>query len=100
MQSTSEFNKFLDSSNQFGPILLGHFIAIEMIISPILAREWGGHFLQHQFAVRRKWFGSILKGLEVKMHIYLTWPASIVALAAEGLMKQTLQENRLVSAEI
>lgn len=85
------FRDFIDSKNEVGLVLLGHFVAIELIMSPIYSREWKGRVLSVPMNGIIDWVAKVQDEVSLPMQDYLAWPKSIVA-----LVRREMKEKRMV----
>lgn len=81
-----EFNDFIDANNQISRILIGHFLAIQMILFPILDREWSAG--RSKLAAGRMnvtWITSIAANTSQSLRHLLEWPLAIMEAVQDEL---------------
>lgn len=73
-----EFLYFTDPANETMQILLAHFVALHVIVDPVIDREefrsknsWG----VQKF---RKWFGGLRTAIRPSKQVYLAWPVEVI----------------------
>lgn len=83
MLSDAEFSTFSNPSNIIGQILLAHFMALEVLLLPMLEREYEKTFPINQLINRCNWFDTIEKSVPPELQHFIHWPAGILNDARE-----------------
>jgi hypothetical protein len=73
----SQFRLFNDLNNHVSHILLAHFTACEIIIAPILGREWNGRVIATPMEGTLQWLHGMRDVIPANLHCYLSWPAGV-----------------------
>lgn len=82
------FQDFIDTKNDIGLLLLGHFVALELIMSPIYSREWKGRVLNVPMNGIIDWVSKVNDELSEPLKHYLAWPNSIVDLVRKEMKEK------------
>ena len=86
-----EFKEFVDPKNHVSRILIVHFIAVQMIVAPIIDREWHGRSKTTPVRAHLDWIFSAYDAVPPLMRRYVEWPHAIAtAIKDEISGKQTL----------
>lgn len=83
MLSDAEFNEFSNPNNTIGQILLAHFMALEVVLLPMLEREYDKTFPTNQLINRCSWFDSIERSVPSEFRHFVRWPGEILNDARE-----------------
>ena len=83
MLSNTKFNAFSSPSNTIGQILLAHFMALEVVLLPMLEREFEKTFPTNQLINRCSWFDAIESSVPPEFQHFIRWPAGILNDARE-----------------
>lgn len=78
MLSDAKFNDFANPNNTIGQILLAHFMALEVVLLPMLEREYEKTFPTNQLINRCSWFDTIEKSVPPEFQHFVQWPARIL----------------------
>lgn len=81
--SATTFNAFVSPSNTIGQILLAHFMALEVVLLPMLEREYEKEFPRNQLINRINWFDVIESSVPPECQYFIQWPAGILNEARE-----------------
>jgi hypothetical protein len=81
---------FIHPQNELGLLLLSHFVAIELILSPIYAREWRGRVMVVPMNGVIDWVARINDEISPSLRHYLKWPNSIADRVHCELQEKTL----------
>jgi hypothetical protein len=81
----AEFHDFVDTNNWISQILIAHFLAIQMILVPILDREWAGRIKTTPARMNIVWITSILEGTPYNLRHFLNWPTAIMEAVGDEL---------------
>jgi len=84
--STKEVEDFVDSSNQVSRILIAHFLAITMIVCPIIDREWAHRVRSTPLRTNLCWIDSIYEETQQHLRGYLAWPKAISQCVSEEMV--------------
>lgn len=71
---TLAFNNFLSPTNHFARILLVHFLAIELIMEPVISREFGGRSRPIPSRYHLDWIFSANRELPPDLRDLVKWP--------------------------
>ncbi|OBU00771.2 hypothetical protein VE01_01237 [Pseudogymnoascus verrucosus] len=83
MLSDANFSAFANPNNTVGQILLAHFMALEVVLLPMLEREYDKTFPTNQLINRCSWFDSIERSVPPEFRHFVRWPAEILNNARE-----------------
>lgn len=83
MMSDTQFTAFSNPNNTIGQILLAHFMALEVVLLPMLEREYDKTFPTNQLINRCGWFDSIESSVPSEFQHFIHWPAGILNDARE-----------------
>lgn len=75
--NTQEIADFVDPKNYVSRILVAHFLAIQMIVAPIIDREWSHRIRPTPILTNVDWINSIREGIRLDLRRHLEWPVSI-----------------------
>jgi hypothetical protein len=76
--SELEFNRLIDKANPVAQLLLGHFVALQILMAPITVREWTGRIMATPSTGSVGWMEGIHKNLPHFLRPYLNWPLSLI----------------------
>ena len=82
--SNKDFDDFITSQNLIGRILIAHFLAIQIVIGPIIDREWMGRKRSTPIRTNLDWINGIALMLPTEKKYLVDWPRSI----AEGVEEE------------
>lgn len=83
MLSDAKFSEFVNPNNTIGQILLAHFMALEVVLLPMLEREYDKSFPTNQLINRCSWFDSIERSVPPEFRHFVRWPGEILNDARE-----------------
>jgi len=75
--TNQQFQVFSQSTNMVTQLLLAHFVAVEIMLGPILGREWKGRILSTPMEGIFAWLKKIQREMSPNLIPYLNWPAHI-----------------------
>jgi hypothetical protein len=75
-----QFRLFSDISNNVSQLLMAHFVATEIMMGPILEREWRGRVLSTPMEGIFQWLNGIYDGVPANLRDFLSWPAAVASL--------------------
>ncbi|KFY12314.1 hypothetical protein V492_03956 [Pseudogymnoascus sp. VKM F-4246] len=78
MLSEERFAAFSNPNNMIGQILLAHFMALEVVLLPMLEREYDKTFPANQLINRCSWFDAIERSVSPEFQHFIQWPAEIL----------------------
>jgi hypothetical protein len=91
------FKDLTDPANQVSKILIAHFLAIQVVMLPIMAREWEGRTRTMPIRPSLEWISSISSSLPTHMRRYVEWPRAIADTVCDELAgKLPATSRRLV----
>jgi hypothetical protein len=71
------FQEFIDPLNSVAQLLIAHFITIEIIMMPIVDREYGGRARTTPARTHLDWLTMIYRNCPLQMRTYLKWPLAV-----------------------
>ena len=89
------FKDFSDPLNNISRILLAHFMGIQMLLAPILDREWAGRTKPTPCKMDLDWIATISAGLPAHMRCYVEWPLAVADAVLEELTGVQLAVPRI-----
>lgn len=75
-----QFQIFSNPCNDISRLLLAHFVTVEVVLAPILGREWQGRLVLTPMEGIFDWLDMIYSQVAPEMRSYLDWPFSVVAI--------------------
>jgi len=72
-----EIGDFTNPSNHISRLLLAHFLALQMIVTPILNREWSHRSRPTPIVTGVQWVDTIHRDLRPDLQKHLEWPQYI-----------------------
>ena len=72
--SNQQFQMFISPSNDVSRILLAFFVTVEIVLAPILGREWQGRVITTPMEGILDWLDEINDGVSPGMRSLLSWP--------------------------
>ncbi|KAF8861135.1 hypothetical protein BDZ45DRAFT_740735 [Acephala macrosclerotiorum] len=79
------FMDFSDPENTVSRILVAHFFAIQLLLLPILDREWAGRTKTTPCRMNLDWVARINEGLPANVRHYADWPTAVADAVFEEL---------------
>ena len=76
-----DFDDFITAQNLIGRVLIAHFLAIQIVIGPIIDREWMGRKRSTPIRTNLDWINGICQMLPTEKKHLVDWPREI----AEGV---------------
>lgn len=90
-------NTFLSSQNRIARVLLGHFLAIQVVLSPIVDRNGLSDNAQYPSRYHPGWLASIHNKIPDHLRRYREWPKVI----NDGVIHELQRKGkRLVGLEV
>jgi hypothetical protein len=71
------FQKFISHTNAIARILISHFLAIQMIVAPIIDREYNGRVRAMPAKGHLDWIDSLHKECPMHLKVYMEWPVAV-----------------------
>jgi hypothetical protein len=59
---------------------MAHFVATEIMMGPILGREWKGRVIPTPMEGILQWIYGIYDGVPANLRCFLSWPAAVASL--------------------
>lgn len=88
--SNKLFMDFINPTSDPSRILIAHFLALQMIMLPILDREWAGRTKNTPARMNLDWVASIYRSVPEQLQGYVEWPQAIADAVRDELAgKQT-----------
>jgi hypothetical protein len=78
--SNQQFQLFSNPSSDVSRLLLAHFVTVELLLTPILGREWQGRLLSTPMDGMFDWLDLIYCQVAPEMRSYLDWPSGTVTI--------------------
>lgn len=100
MLSDTKFTEFASPYNTIGLILISHFMALEVVLLPLLERQYENSFPRNQLLSRFGWFDTIEKSLAPELQRFVQWPARVLKQACEEWKATAAEEASKVSGFI
>jgi hypothetical protein len=75
----SQFRLFSDLNNHVSHLLLAHFVACEIMMAPILGREWKGRVISMPMEGTLQWLHGMLDGIPANLRRFLSWPVGVTS---------------------
>jgi hypothetical protein len=72
-----EFQHFINPTNEIGQLLQAHFVAVQILLSPITAREMGDRKPEKPSNESKRWLGAILDRVSPQMQEFFEWPTYV-----------------------
>jgi hypothetical protein len=72
-----EFQHFINPANEIGQLLQAHFVAVQILLSPIAACEKGDRKPEKLSNECKRWFGAILDRVSPQMQEFFEWPTYV-----------------------
>jgi hypothetical protein len=89
--SHEDFLHFIDPANEVGQLLQSHFVAVQLLLSPITINEMGDRKPENQTSESGWWLGAIHQRVTPRMQKFFEWPISV----AEGLRTGSFHKELL-----
>ncbi|KAE9363312.1 hypothetical protein N431DRAFT_357806 [Stipitochalara longipes BDJ] len=80
------FQEFMDSSNIAARILISHFFALQLVVAPIINREWAGRKRSTPVRNHLDQIYQVAKGIPDTYRGYLDWPLAIADAVVDEVM--------------
>jgi hypothetical protein len=74
---TQRITDFIDPCNHVARILISHFLAIQMVVSPITDREFSHRIRYTPVRSLLNWVNLIYDGCPPHLQRYMEWPKAI-----------------------
>jgi hypothetical protein len=85
------FQDFTDPANLVSRMLIAHFLTIQIVIAPIIDREWLGRSKSTPIRIHLDWIFALCEALPPNLRIYMEWPKAVAEAAGEEIVgKQSL----------
>jgi hypothetical protein len=79
MMEQGQFRQFSDLNNHVSQLLLAHFVACEIVMAPILGREWKGRAIATPMEGTLQWLYGMGDGIPSNLHSFLDWPVGVAS---------------------
>ncbi|RFU28797.1 hypothetical protein B7463_g7532, partial [Scytalidium lignicola] len=93
---SESFQEFVDPNNKISQILIAHFVAMQFLVAPIIARQWQGRSRTTPVRSQLDWITSIYNDLPPGMRKYIEWPRAV----GEGLASDSPETQPLVPGSL
>lgn len=99
--SHEEFALFIDPSNEAGKLLMSHFAALQLTMTPFTRRETKGKRFSRDNSTSpnrtdgttNRWLGSLHRNINPEMRMYYEWPIWVEKAVGTGELKLTFEED-------
>lgn len=90
IQMDSEiFQEFMDPSNAVARILIAHFFALQLVVAPIINREWAGRKRSTPLRNHLDQIYQSAKYVPTPFRQYLDWPLAVADAVSDEIMGNT-----------
>jgi hypothetical protein len=72
--SHEDFQDFIDPANEVGQLLQSHFVAVQLLLSPITIHELGDRKFDSPNNPSIRWLGAIFQRVTPLMREFHKWP--------------------------
>ncbi len=72
-----DFQHFIDPANEIGQLLQSHFVAVQLLLSPITVHELGERKPEAPNNESIRWLGAIFQRVTPRMGKFFEWPISV-----------------------
>jgi len=97
MLDNVSFKDLTDPANHVSKILIAHSLALQIVMLPIMAREWEGRTRAMPIRPTLDWISSISSSLPTHLLPYVEWPKTIADTVCDELAgKLPATSSRLV----
>lgn len=93
--SHEDFQHFIDPENEVGQLLQSHFVAVQLLLTPITIHELGERKFESTNNPSIRWFGAIFQRVTPLMREFYKWPMSVEEGARTGLFYTELTNKDL-----
>lgn len=87
--SHEDFQHFINPANEIGQLLQSHFVAVQLLLTPITVHEMGDRKPEKPNNGVNRWLGAILERVSPQMREFFEWPISV----AEGVETGSFYEE-------
>jgi hypothetical protein len=71
------FQEFIDPSDSIARLLIAHFLAIQIIVAPIIDREYAGRTRTQPARGHLDWLSMLYANCPLSLRKYLEWPMAV-----------------------
>ena len=75
----SLYRQFSEHNNHVSQLLLAHFVACEIMMAPILGREWKGRVISMPMEGTLQWLYGMRDGVPANLRRFLDWPVGVAS---------------------
>jgi hypothetical protein len=75
--SHKDFQHFIDPTNEVGQLLQSHFVAVQLLLSPISVHELGDRKPEKPTNESTRWLDAIHQRVTPRMKEFFEWPISV-----------------------
>ncbi|KAL2061575.1 hypothetical protein VTL71DRAFT_6952 [Oculimacula yallundae] len=93
--SSDLFHDFIDPENDVSRILIAHFLALQLIMLPILDREWAGRPKNTPARMNFEWMKTIYKSTPEGLRYLVEWPQAVAEAVKDELAGKQTNERRI-----
>jgi hypothetical protein len=86
------FHEFIDPENSVARLLIAHFLAIQMIVIPIVDREYNGRARAMPARGNMDWISSLYKSCPGHLRKYMEWTVAV----KDCVMDELVGKEKLV----
>jgi hypothetical protein len=87
--SPSDFSTFMSPTNTISHILIANFFALQLVVAPIINREWAGRKRSTPLRNHLDQIYQLAKGVEEGYESYMEWPLAIADAVVEEVAGNT-----------
>jgi len=87
--SPSDFSTFMSPTNTISHILIANFFALQLVVAPIINREWAGRKRSTPLRNHLDQIYQLAKGVEEGYESYMEWPLAIADAVLEEVAGNT-----------
>ncbi|PMD12236.1 hypothetical protein NA56DRAFT_652656 [Hyaloscypha hepaticicola] len=87
--SPADFATFMSPTNTISHILIANFFALQLVVAPIINREWAGRKRSTPLRTHLDQISQLAKGVEEGYERYMEWPLAI----ADAVVEQAAGNN-------
>jgi hypothetical protein len=89
------FEDFIDPNNTVASILISHFLALQLVVSPIINREWAGRKRSTPLRNHLDQIHYASKDVPAAYRQYVDWPLAIADAVSNELLGNKSGASRI-----
>ena len=71
------FQEFIAPDNSVARLLIAHFLAIQMVVGPIVDREYAGRARVMPVRGHNDWISTLYRNCPIGLRRYMEWPVAV-----------------------